>query len=355
MARNLGVSIAFQAFLSPGWANLWVDRDGNPVNPQKRFGVVVITSPESLEHQAMRHCWLREERLRVPFGRIIVDEAHQVCNLNTLFARQMQRLIGGRNCHVWFVTGTPLSKGPESLQLATRFWWDPNWKTKEYQSQIEKYRRILHVFDAGRPQMTQVHNKIAQDQEKKELEQAWKDFQQVAKWLADKIAPFTLMRQTSTKFLDPRILQIPPMEQETIQLSFIGPQWRARYPENYRQIQENMAKLTKQGHRNNWPMLARCLAMLRTSRIVASIPGIVTIGGPHLGKDISAHINKRGWHLTHKQLQVLFWSSAKLQDPVRRVAEWNIVTDPSQAGQSPEKLVVFADPPVEAYVVYGVR
>ena len=39
---------------------------------------------------------------------------------------------------------------------------------------------------------------------------------------------------------------------------------------------------------------------------------------------------------------------------MRRVGEWKIATDPSQAGRSPEKLVVFADTPIEAYVAYEV-
>ena len=352
--RNLAISIAFQGHPSPDWACLRIDRDGNPIDPEKRFATIIITSGESLEHQVMRHCWLeKEQRLRVPFGRVIVDEAHQVRNLNTRFAKQMQRLTGGRNCQVWFVTGTPLPKGPESLQLATRCWWDPEWWKQEYQSRIREYRRALHVLDAGRSQMAHIHVEIARDRVRKKLERASEDLQRVAQWLADQIAPITLLRQTSTRFLDRRILQVPPMEQETVRLSFISPEWRARYRENYVRIQEDMAELAEQARRNNRPVPARCLTVLCISRIVASTPGIITIDGPHLGKDISAHMNQRGWHLTHKQLRVIFRSSAKLQDLVRRGAGWNI--DSSEAGRSPEKLVVFADSPIEACVVYEVR
>ena len=279
-ARNLLVSIAFQGHLTPDWACLRVDRDGNPMDPVERFATVIITSGESLEHQVMRHCWLeKEERLRVPFGRVIVDEAHQVRNLNTRFAKQMQRLTGGRNCQVWFVTGTPLPKGPESLQLATRCWWDPDCWTKQYQTRIREYRRALHALDAGRSQMAQVqggNDEVARAKVTKKLERASEDLQKVAEWLADRLMPTTLLRRAQTMFLGHRILRVPPMEQETVRLSFVSSYWRTQYRENYRQIQEKMAE---QAGRDNGPVSARCSMVLRTSRIVASLPGIVKVGG----------------------------------------------------------------------------
>ena len=123
-ASGFCLQVAYQNKILMSWFSFWVKANNQPVQPDNlRFATIIVTTKESLEQHVMSHCFnARERHLVVPFRRIVVDKAHVPHKLTTKFAGHMDQLTERCRCNAWFVMGTPLPKGPESVELAIHCW-----------------------------------------------------------------------------------------------------------------------------------------------------------------------------------------------------------------------------------------
>ncbi|KAI9781816.1 MAG: hypothetical protein M1816_002166 [Peltula sp. TS41687] len=342
--KNLKVHVAYSFKSPPHWRELAAQSK----NGKADYGdMVILTSRESLASQVMRH--IRDEKhvSKIPLHRIIVDEAHEVRGTETEFARNLLWLKEN-GADFWFLSGTPLPQGPKSLELVIRCWASAEVVKRAFLPKLSKYEKALRALDTAR---ATVANTVGQKHEKgkEKIKSAAKNLEEVAQWLAKKLWPVMLQRKGETKFLGRPILDLPPMHQETKRLPFVSPRWARRYAEYYVKVQDEIrAEAAQTPGRATFNIFAHH----RLTRIMASLPGLMDVPGRHHVDDILDAVANKGRYISNEKLEHMYKSSAKLQDLVERCKEWEITTDRSKYGVSKEKLVVFADSPVEAYVVY---
>ena len=346
--QGLNLHVAFGRD-RPNW-DQW--RGGDISVP--RSSVVVLTSRESLVSRVTSQ--LTSPRGRVLFGRVVYDEAHEVRGMDTVFGGAARRFAEEMS-NSWFVTGTPLPKGPTSLELAVRCWWGDKWWKETYVPTSKRYISALRSLDTVRSALEGDLTTEQRTRLEGKRDKARREIREVASWLADEIEPVSILRQGRTKFLGQKMSQAPLLRLETVTLPFVSTRWASRYRTFYADLQAQLAREVEERRREassgKNPKM-KIFSLLRKGRIHGSLPGLVDVQDEYDAKSIAQNMKDHGWHLTSDQIELLYQSSSKLRNMVKRCGDWKVGVVPEDSKEKVEKVVVFADSPIEAYVIYEV-
>lgn len=333
--------------------DLLVKADGKPLQDPDRgrpwYKVVVLTTKESLRTRIMDRLERVDGRKRVvarlKFARVIVDESHEIRNVNTHFVRSLRRLSDDGKTAMWFMTGTPLPKGPGSVKANFLCWS----RCGGSQDLVGKLDNVLSKYNSSAKKLEKApaEGDVAAD----------RGLATQAECLAAMLKPYMLQRTAETRFRGHALLDVPRMSSKLAKLDFVGP-WGARWQRYYQglqgQIEQERIQRQAEALRTNTtarPVLI--LNLLRMARIYAGIPGLMALKGNWTVEDIKQELAGGADLFNSSQLQDLYDSSAKLQALVEECRRLEIPTteEPDRQGKSSEKMVIFASTPIEAHII----
>lgn len=247
--KNLRVWTAYKNYPSPLWNVLQVvpGQEKNTWVPAHKDADlarnVILTSKSSLESRVLTYISVdshktKSKKGRVMFGHVIVDESHEVHGMRTAFVDNMRR-FAATGARFWFISGTLLPRGPQSMELAFKCWYgkeycDKSFKLlrKDYDSAI-RAMNVTQQYDQG-PEMQQQPILAS----KKELMS--KRLIETAAKLTEMMMSNTILQTGSSKFLGHQLLDIPEMHEETVTLDFVHPSWTAKYRNYYMELERRI-------------------------------------------------------------------------------------------------------------------
>lgn len=278
--------------------------------------------------------------LDVSFSVIVCDEVHDWRRTQTTTAKQILGMRAEPTV-LWLLTGTPMPKGPPSLDLIARGLFDDEGGAR--------YRAMLDVYRSVHALLNRAARSTGLDPQRRARLQgdSFAGLKQVKDDLVALLRPCLIRRSAESLFRGEPILQLPKQTSSTYTLGFANADARASYQDVVARVGRDLIRR---------PAKYAVIRKMDISRMCASFPALGRpehhdwlAQGSHTYGELADHYRPHAQHL--------YESSSKAQYLVRRCHQMRRSSPTATCPYPPlrDRMVIFFNFPIEVVVMTEVR